>query len=74
MSISVQQLVQTAFQNCSLIGDGESVDGTMAGTTANEGALGLLNNLLLFFYLNLPFKPLEPFEPLKLDKIFDSNI
>lgn len=46
MSISVQQLVQTAFQNCSLIGDGESVDGTMAGTTANEGALGLLNNLL----------------------------
>ena len=46
MSISVQQLVQTAFQNCSLIGDGESVDGTMAGTTANDGALGLLNNLL----------------------------
>ena len=46
MSISVQQLVQTAFQNCSLIGDGESVDGTMAGTTANDGALGLLNNML----------------------------
>lgn len=46
MSISVQQLVKTAFKNCSLIGDGESVDGTMAGTTANDGALGLLNNLL----------------------------
>lgn len=46
MSISVQQLVQTAFQNCSLIGDGESVDGTAYGTTAHDGALGLLNNLL----------------------------
>ena len=45
MSISVQQLVQTAFQNCSLIGDGESVDGTAYGT-AKEGALGLVNNLL----------------------------
>lgn len=46
MSISVQQLVQTAFQNCSLIDDGESVDGTAYGTTAHDGALGLLNNLL----------------------------
>ena len=46
MSISVQQLVQTAFQNCSLIGDGESMDGTAYGTTAHDGALGLLNNLL----------------------------
>ena len=46
MSISVQQLVQTAFQNCSLIDDGERVDGTAYGTTAHDGALGLLNNLL----------------------------
>lgn len=45
MSISVQQLVQTACQNCTLVGDGQSVPGTMYGTTARDGALGLLNNL-----------------------------